>query len=135
MKERPRFMPLRFRFASLLLAAVLFSLTTGVGAEGDDALLRGQELSRAGQFEEAILQFDAAIRLQPQSAEAHFHRGVAYMETGKTTRPLEDFNEAIRLKPDYAEAYYRPRFFCLNSSGIAVVEVRKSACQFAWCES
>ena len=64
-------------------------------------------VSSGGQsrYQSAIKDFDAAIRLNPQS-DAYYNRGVAYRKLGQFERAIEDYDEAIRLDPQYAEAYY-----------------------------
>ncbi len=51
-------------------------------------------------------EFNEAIRLNPDYAEAYFNRGKTRREQGNIDRALGDFNEAIRLKPDFADALY-----------------------------
>ena len=58
-----------------------------------------------GHLEKAIGQYDQAIRLNPQDAEAYINRGNAYAALGQLERAIQDFDEAIRLNPQYAEAY------------------------------
>jgi len=53
----------------------------------------------------AIEDFNQAIRLKPDCAEAFNNRGIAYYNLGHHARAIEDYNQAIRLKPDYAIAF------------------------------
>ena len=56
-------------------------------------------------------EFNEAIRLNPDYAEAYFNRGKTRLEQGNIERALRDFNEAIRLKPDYdVDAFYSRAF-------------------------
>ena len=66
----------------------------------------GNALFRKGRVEEAIGDFQEAIRLKPDLAEAYTSLGVALASTGRLDEALGQFRHAIRLKPDYAEAYY-----------------------------
>ena len=49
--------------------------------------------------------YDQAIALKPDCAEAWFNRGNALSNTGRSEEALRDLDQAIALKPDYAEAY------------------------------
>ena len=53
----------------------------------------------------AIKGYDEAIRLNPQSAEAYYKRGVVYHSLGHFEQAIADYDEVIRLNPEYAEAY------------------------------
>jgi ABC-type multidrug transport system ATPase subunit len=57
-------------------------------------------------YDGAIAQYTEALGLQPDNAEAHFNRGIAYRHKGDNDRAIADYTEAIRLEPDDAEAYY-----------------------------
>ena len=64
-----------------------------------NALLEG-----AGRLDEAITQFDTALRLKPDSAETHFNLGVAHGDRGNRAEAIRHLQEAIRLRPDFAQA-------------------------------
>jgi serine/threonine protein kinase/Flp pilus assembly protein TadD len=65
---------------------------------------RGQaDLSR-GAYEEAVTAFSEAIRLEPDSFAAHFHRGIAHYLAGRSREALTDYTSAIRVVPGSAEA-------------------------------
>ena len=60
---------------------------------------------------DAIFEYTAAIQLEPQSAEAHHNRAVAYAENGDLEKSICDETEAVRLKPELAKAYYNRGIF------------------------
>ena len=57
------------------------------------------------QLEEAIADFDEAIRLDPNDAGAYNNRGVVKKWLNQLEEALIDFDEAIHLNPDDADAY------------------------------
>ena len=74
----------------------------------------GVALDKKGQIDEAIRQYQEAIRLKPDYADAHNNLGVALDKKGQTDEAIRQYQEALRLKPDYAEAH--------NNLGIALVK-------------
>ena len=58
-----------------------------------------------GKLDEAVAEFRAAIRLQPDYAEAHYNLGNALAAQGKRDEAVAEYRTAIRLKPDYAKAH------------------------------
>ena len=56
--------------------------------------------------EEAIADYDEAIRLKPDYAQAYYNRGNAKGRLERHEEAIADYDEAIRLKPDHAQAYY-----------------------------
>jgi len=66
---------------------------------------RGLLYADEGRNGEAIADYDAAIRIDPDYAVAYYNRGLAYYHLFQPERALADYSAAIRLKPDYATAY------------------------------
>jgi hypothetical protein len=57
-----------------------------------------------GNYDQAIQDFNEAIRVTPQFAGAFNGRGVAYFAKGDYGQAIQDFNEAIRLNPNTPRA-------------------------------
>ncbi len=66
----------------------------------------GNALFRRGKTDEAIGDFQEAIRLKPDLAEAYTSLGVALGSKGQIDEAIGKLQDAIRLNPDYAEAHY-----------------------------
>jgi tetratricopeptide (TPR) repeat protein len=67
---------------------------------------RGTAYANQGAYDQAIQDFDEAIRLNPDFALAFTNRGNAYAAKGAYDRAIQDFDQAVRLKPDNALALY-----------------------------
>jgi tetratricopeptide (TPR) repeat protein len=66
-------------------------------------------------FDEALLEtnnvrkiedYDNALRLNPNIADAYNNRGVAKKHLGRFGEAIADYDQAIQLKPDFAVAYF-----------------------------
>lgn len=66
---------------------------------------RGIESAAKGDFDRAIADYDAALKLNPQSADAHFNRGNAWAHKGDPDRAIADYDAAIKLDPKEPAAY------------------------------
>ena len=66
---------------------------------------RGIDYRKEGKLDLAIKDFDKAIELNPDFAEAYNNRGVAYGINGQVDNAIADFNKAVGLNPTYADAY------------------------------
>ena len=66
----------------------------------------GEALSKNGDYDEAIQEFNEAIRLNPGFAPAHYGRGEIYFQRGDYQQAIRDFTRTIGLAPDYTFAYY-----------------------------
>ena len=61
---------------------------------------------RQAEGQTAIEDYDEAIHLNSNDAEAYFNRGNAYHNLNKKKRAIEDYDKAIHLNPNDAEAYF-----------------------------
>jgi len=59
-----------------------------------------------GEYEEAILAFEKALRLSPDDAKVWNNFGYSCFCAGQTDRALAAFNRAIEINPDYKHAWY-----------------------------
>jgi tetratricopeptide (TPR) repeat protein len=58
-----------------------------------------------GDSQGAIVDFDRAIRIDPQDAIAYYNRGLAKFELGDNQGAIVDFDRVIAIDPQDAEAY------------------------------
>ncbi len=66
---------------------------------------RGFAHFRKGELENALADFNRAIRMQPQLADAYNNRGNVWQEKGDLEKALADFNQAIKLNPRHSAAF------------------------------
>ena len=67
---------------------------------------RGVAYYHKGDYDQAIRDYDGAIRLNPDFAFAYNNRGIAYYQNAAYDLAVRDYDEAIRLDPGYADAYH-----------------------------
>jgi tetratricopeptide (TPR) repeat protein len=67
---------------------------------------RGVAYRVKANYGDAINDFNEAIRLVPDFANAFNNRGVAYRNMGDLDRAIADYDQAIRIKPEYFAAFY-----------------------------
>ena len=66
---------------------------------------RGYACYDLGLYDLAIANYDKAIQLEPNDANAYNNRGLAKIRLGQHFAAISDYNKAIQLKPDHALAY------------------------------
>src|SRR5438874_11187935 len=71
----------------------------------NDLFVHGLQCLTNGEFDKAIADFSAVIRLEPQHVEAHIRRCAAYADAGDLDMAIVDGTQAIRLSPLNPEAY------------------------------
>lgn len=62
-------------------------------------------LYAANDYDKAIADFSALIRLDPKNAAVYGDRGLAYRKKGDLDRAIADYTDAIRIDPKYARAF------------------------------
>ena len=65
----------------------------------------GLDHQEQGRLEEAIAEYDEAIKLNPEFAAALKNRGVAYGELGQVGRAIQDYQTVISLNSEDVVAY------------------------------
>jgi tetratricopeptide (TPR) repeat protein len=78
----------------------------------DDHFNLGNSLLREGKWQDAIVEYDSALRLQPNDVEVHCNLGMALMSLSRLDKAVAHFRTALRLRPSLAHAH--------NNLGIAL---------------
>lgn len=66
----------------------------------------GVAANRAGNYQQALDRFQAALELMPICVDCHFNVGVAYGRLADFANAEAAFKRAVEIRPDYAAAYY-----------------------------
>lgn len=61
--------------------------------------VRGISYDKLGHFEEAVLDFNKVIQLDPNNSVAYFNRGSTYDSMGAHDQAISDFGKALELDP------------------------------------
>jgi tetratricopeptide (TPR) repeat protein len=61
---------------------------------------------KAGDYSQAIAEFDAAQAINPKDSDVFNARGNVYLAMGDIEKALEDYNKAIELDDKFGSAYY-----------------------------
>ena len=67
---------------------------------------RGNAFLDAGKYQEAIKDYNQALKLQPNNPLIEHNRGLARLELGQAEAALADFNRVLTLDPNFALALY-----------------------------
>ena len=89
---------------------------------------RGADYYHKGMYNEAMAEFQKAIMIKPDYAEAHNNLGVIYRAKGMYENAIDEFQMAIRSKPKFAIAYYNlARAYAQNNDKRKAIESLKQA--------
>jgi tetratricopeptide (TPR) repeat protein len=77
---------------------------------------RGNIYFDRGDYDRALGDYNAAIRLKPDYANAYNNRGNVYNRQGEYAPAIADYDRAIQLDPGLVEAYFN-RGFAYNDKG------------------
>ncbi len=66
----------------------------------------GDKLLDDRKWNEALTSYEAALRIDPQNADAYLGLGDVYLETGKWKEALESYKKAVAVAPRNADAQY-----------------------------
>jgi tetratricopeptide (TPR) repeat protein len=85
--------------------SVAFSLLANAGDYAYVYTMRGYKLAVAGRQQEAIVQYEQALRIDPEAAEAHTNLGNVLARMGKIEEAIAHHEQALRIDPDSAKAH------------------------------
>jgi tetratricopeptide (TPR) repeat protein len=94
-------------FKTIAFASLLFLASCGNNPEKSRNFYdKGMDYLYCSQFEEAIENFDKAIKYNDQNHEAYFYRGCAKYNIFQRESAIEDYNKTLELNPNYLQAYF-----------------------------
>jgi tetratricopeptide (TPR) repeat protein len=96
----------RWGWSVLLGFSVAFNLLATAEHYAEAHTIRGDRLGAAGRQQEAIEQYEQALRIEPDYARAQNNLGYELLQVGKIEEAIAHDKQALRLKPDSAEAHY-----------------------------
>ena len=67
---------------------------------------KGREFMNNNNYKTAVLYFDTAIKLEPQSANSYFNRAIAKDELNDIKGAINDMNSYVVLVPNDADGYH-----------------------------
>ena len=97
----------QLKFSLLLFVLTLMSSSFPPSAQALDAqgwFAKGNELSRQGQFPEAINAYQKSIEQNPLSPVAHYNLGIAYKNLQTFDKAVVSFKKTIELEPFHLDA-------------------------------
>ena len=80
-------------------------------------------------YDQALKNYQAAIQINSDYAEAYFNMGAVYYKQGVLRKAEDAFTKAIQLQPDYGRAHYSLGFVYLDQKkyDLAKLHAEKAA--------
>ena len=78
------------------------SVVTRAGSHNNQGFLDFER----GDYQEAVKQFEQAIRTDSKLSVAHYNLGCAYLKTKRYKDAVDAFNQSVILNQEFKEAYY-----------------------------
>jgi Tfp pilus assembly protein PilF len=118
----------RWSWCLLLAYAVVFGILEGVEAYAEANYLVGNDLLAQGLVDEATVQYQKALALWPESADAHAGLGNALFRRGNMDEARVQYQKALESKPDFAGAHNNLGYCFLQTGRMdeAIVHYRKA---------
>jgi tetratricopeptide (TPR) repeat protein len=91
---------------TVLLFALSCTFLYSCGQTAEEHFNQGSEKLKAQNFQEAVSDYDKAIKLNPNHGDAYKDRGFAKIYLADLNGALADLNKAIELNPKQEETYY-----------------------------
>ena len=91
---------------------------------------RGNAYFNVRKYEEAVTDYDQAIRLNPKDAAAYFNRGDARYNLRQYREAIADYDQVIRRNPKHVDAYFNrgDAYYNLGFWQISRIKPNKQQC-------
>jgi Flp pilus assembly protein TadD len=86
----------------------------------------GQVLQQYGNDAAALSQFIEAVRLEPKSADAHYHLALVLARRGRIEEAIDHDEQAIFLRPDWPEALNNQAWILATTSDARYRDPRRA---------
>ncbi len=96
----------RWGWVLLVGFSVAFNLLASVEYYAEGHYEVGTTLLQLGRVQEAIDQYEWALRIKPDYGEPHENLGNALVQRGRVAAGIAHYEQALRLNPHYAEGHY-----------------------------
>lgn len=106
---------------TILFGLILFTCNSFAQSKEQAYIDSGKANVAKKQYLDAIVDFNNAIKLDPNNEEAYSSRAVCYMAYGKWEKAIPDCDKAIALNPKQAIAYF--------VRGSAKINLDKDGCE------
>ena len=90
---------------SLAVAVMLVLGACGNGSSVEEHFRQGNKYAQAGEFEKAIVEFEAALQIDPDNVSARSNLGVVYYNLGRLDEAIQQYQEAIARAPSDADIH------------------------------
>jgi tetratricopeptide (TPR) repeat protein len=103
-----------------------------IAVKSDDAVSfknRGNAFCELGEYERAIIDYNQAIKINPNDADVYYFRGNAHFDLGNYEAAIDDFKKVVKIQSNYTDAYYncgQARLIMGDKQG-AIEDFRKAA--------
>lgn len=96
-----------FRIYIIRILFIGFSYGCGPNEnKSNEHLQLGIDKIFAARHQEALEEFNKAIKYNPESSEAYYYRGACKRNLKDIDGSIEDYKKSIELDPNYAEPYF-----------------------------
>jgi Flp pilus assembly protein TadD len=92
-------------FLSMTLLIVVGLTSCGDTTSVEEHFQKGNELVQAGEFEQAIAEFEAVLEKEPENISALSNLGVVYYNLGRLDEAIAQYQKAIELAPQDADIH------------------------------
>lgn len=69
-------------------------------------LVRGVKIGNAEDYDRALREFDQAIAIDPNCADAYYNRGIIHKRRAEWLKAKEEFDQALTIEPRFVDALY-----------------------------